>query len=157
MRSVSEIVMERPIHSVDRHQTVAEAARVMAEKNIGALPVTKETRLVGIFSERDVITRVVAMKMNPEKVLVGDVMTKRIVVAEAEESYESCLQKMQGAHCRHLPVVSNGELVGVVSLRDLLMVDLDEKERNLEYLESYIYTIPPGTAKKYKDQSTKTP
>jgi hypothetical protein len=58
---------------------------------------------------------------------------------------------MQKAHCRHLPVVAGGQLLGMVSLRDLLMVDIDEKERNLEYLESYIYTIPPGTAKKYQD------
>jgi len=153
MRAISEIVRDRPLHAVNRDQTVEEAARFMAEKSIGAVPVTKENRLVGIFSERDVITRVVAMKLNPEKVVVGDVMTQRIVVAEAEESYESCLQKMRQAHCRHLPVVDRGQLIGIVSLRDLLMVDLDEKERSLEYLESYIYTIPPGMARKYSPKT----
>jgi CBS domain-containing protein len=151
MRSIGEFVEGRPIHAVSRELTVAEAARFMAEKKVGAVPVTKENRLVGIFSERDVITRVIALGRDPSKTVIGDVMTTRIVVAETDEGHASCLKKMQKAHCRHLPVVSGGQLLGMVSLRDLLMVDIDEKERNLEYLESYIYTIPPGTAKKYQD------
>jgi predicted transcriptional regulator len=80
-------------------------------------------------------------------------MTTKIVVASADESYESCLAKMQKAHCRHMPIVAGEQLIGFVSLRDLLMMDLDEKERNLEYLQSYIYTVPPGAAKKYETQS----
>ncbi|MBI4429829.1 MAG: hypothetical protein HY562_12010 [Ignavibacteriales bacterium] len=58
---------------------------------------------------------------------------------------------MQKAHCRHLPIVSGDRLVSLVSLRDLLMIDLDEKERNLEYLQSYVYMVPPGAAKKYEE------
>ncbi|MBI3788912.1 MAG: CBS domain-containing protein, partial [Ignavibacteriales bacterium] len=72
-----------------------------------------------------------------------------IVVATAEETYESCLKKMQQLHCRHLPIVSGEQLIGMVSLRDLLMIDIDKKEQDLEYLHSYIYTIPPGMAKRY--------
>lgn len=151
MRSIGEFVQDRPIHAVSRELTVAEAARFMAEKKVGAVPVTKENRLVGIFSERDVITRVIALGRDPSTTLIEEVMTTRIVVAESDENHASCLKKMQKAHCRHLPVVSGDHLLGMVSLRDLLMVDIDEKERNLEYLESYIYTIPPGTAKKYQN------
>jgi CBS domain-containing protein len=149
MRTISELIQDHPIYTVQRDQTVAEAVRYMAEKNIGAVPVMQANRLVGVFSERDVITRIVSRGLDPTVVPVKDVMTTRIVVAEVNESYTSCLQKMKAAHCRHLPVVSGEQLLGMVSLRDLLMMDLDEKERNLEYLESYIYTIPPGTAKKY--------
>ncbi|MEP0823778.1 MAG: CBS domain-containing protein [Ignavibacterium sp.] len=149
MRPINELIQDHPIYTVQRDQTVADAVRYMAEKNVGAVPVVKDNRLVGIFSERDVITRVIAKGLDPSTVPVGDVMTTRIVVAEVNESHDSCLQKMKTAHCRHLPVVSGERLLGMVSLRDLLMMDLDEKERNLEYLESYIYTIPPGTAKKY--------
>ncbi len=150
MQSISEMIKERPLYSVTRDQTVADVVRFMAEKNIGAVPILKEDRLVGVFSERDVITRVVARGIDPSTIVVADVMTTRLVVAEAEEGYESCLRKMQKAHCRHLPVVSGSKLLGMVSLRDLLIVELDEKERNIEYLQSYIYTIPPGAAKKYE-------
>ena len=151
MKAISEIVGERPLFSVDRRQSVADTVRYMAEKNIGAVPVMNNKRLVGIFSERDVVKRVVARGLDPKSLVVGDVMTTKLVVAEADEGYESCLKKMQKAHCRHLPVVKGDHLLGVVSLRDLLMVDLDEKERNLEYLQSYIYTVPPGTMKKYEN------
>lgn len=153
MKPISEIVSGRPLFSVTKENTVAEVAQFMAEKNVGAIPVMEDNRLVGIFSERDVITRVVSKGLNPAEVKVGDVMTTKIVVANAEESYDSCLKKMQQAHCRHLPVISGERLIGFVSLRDLLMMDLNEKERNLEYLQSYIYTVPPGTAKRYESQS----
>lgn len=150
MKSIIEIVGERSFFSVERSQTVAETVRYMAEKNIGAVPVLNNNRLVGVFSERDVIKRVMARGLDPTSIVVGDVMTTKIVVAEAHESYESCLKKMKLAHCRHLPVVEGDQLLGIVSLRDLLMIDLDEKERNLEDLQSYIYTVPPGTTKKYE-------
>lgn len=152
MKSISEIVRDRPLYAASPDMSVEEAARYMAENKIGAVPVLSDDRLVGIFSERDVVTRVIARGLDPKQAKVKDVMTTKIVVAQADESINSCLTKMQQAHCRHLPVVSGDDLIGIVSLRDLLQIDLDEKERNLEYLESYIYTIPPGTAKRYKDQ-----
>ncbi|MCI0706805.1 MAG: CBS domain-containing protein [Ignavibacteriae bacterium] len=153
MKPISEIMGEKPIFSISREKTVADAARYMAEKNVGAIPVVENNRLVGIFSERDVITRVIARGLDPTQASVSDVMTTKIVVANADEGYESCLAKMQKAHCRHMPIVAGEQLIGFVSLRDLLMVDLDEKERNLEYLQSYIYTVPPGAAKKYETNS----
>ena len=152
MKPISEIINQRPLFSVNRDQTVAEVVRFMAEKNIGAVPVLNNNRLVGVFSERDVIRRVIARGLDAASVSVADVMTTTIVVAESDESYESCLKKMKQAHCRHLPVVKGDQLLGIVSLRDLLMIDLDEKERHLEYLHSYIYTVPPGTTKNYKQQ-----
>lgn len=150
MKPIKELVSERPLHAIAKEKSVLETARFMAEKNVGAVPVMEGTRLVGMFSERDIVTRVISKGLDPAKTNVGDVMTSQIVVANADESYESCLRKMQQAHCRHLPIVSGEQLIGVVSLRDLLMIELDEKERNLEYLQSYIYTIPPGTAKRYE-------
>lgn len=152
MTPISEIINQRPLFSVNRNQTVAEVVRFMAEKNIGAVPVLNNNRLVGVFSERDVIRRVISRGLDAASVSVADVMTTTIVVAQSDESYESCLQKMKQAHCRHLPVVKGDQLLGIVSLRDLLMIDLDEKERHLEYLHSYIYTVPPGTTKNYKPQ-----
>ena len=153
MKPISETVNERPLFSISREKTVAEAARFMAEKHVGAVPVVEQNRLVGIFSERDVITRVIAKGLDPSTTKINDVMTTQIVVANADEGYESCLKKMQQAHCRHMPIVAGEQLIGFISLRDLLMMDLDEKERSLEYLQSYIYTVPPGAAKKYGPKS----
>ena len=150
MKPISDTVGTKQIFSLAKEKTVAEAARFMAEKNVGAIPVVENTRLVGIFSERDVIKRVIAKGLDPASTSLSDVMTTNIVVADAEESFDSCLKKMKKAHCRHIPIVSGEQLIGFVSLRDLLMMDLDEKERDLEYLHSYIYTVPPGAGKKYE-------
>ncbi|MGH2567483.1 MAG: CBS domain-containing protein [Bacteroidota bacterium] len=150
MKPISEIITDRSLFSISREMTVSEAALFMAEKNVGAVPVVEGSRLVGIFSERDVITRIIAKGLDPTSTNIGDVMTTKIVVANADESYESCLKKMQQAHCRHMPIVAGEQLIGFVSLRDLLMLDLNEKERNLEYLQSYIYTVPPGATKRYE-------
>ncbi len=150
MKPIGEIVSGRPLFSIAKESTVAEAARFMAEKNVGAVPVMEGNRLVGIFPERDVITRVISKSLDPGTTTISDVMTTKIIVANADENYESCLKKMQQAHCRHMPIVAGEQLIGFVSLRDLLMMDLDEKERNLEYLQSYIYTVPPGAAKRYE-------
>lgn len=152
MKTISEIVKGRPLHALDRNKTVFDAAVLMAEQDIGALPVVDGQRLVGIFSERDIIKRVISQEKNPSATPVHEVMTTKIIVADANESFDSCLSKMKKAHCRHIPIISGDELVGMVSLRDLLQINLDEKEQNLEYLESYIYTIPPGVAKRYQDQ-----
>lgn len=151
MKPIGGVIKDRALYSVTKSSTVAAAAQYMAEKNIGAVPVVEENRLVGVFSERDVITRVVAKGLDPATTKIQDVMTVKIVVAEVNEAYESALKKMQKTHCRHLPVVDGEQLVGFVSLRDLLMMDLDEKEQNIDYLHSYIYTVPPGTAKRYEE------
>ncbi len=150
MKSMGGIVSGRPLYSIARSMTVAEAAVYMAEKNIGAVPVVEGERLVGVFSERDIVKKVVSKNLDPKTTTISDVMTSKLVIASADESFESCLQKMQKAHCRHLPIVSGDQLIGFVSLRDLLMIDIDEKERNLEYLQSYIYMVPPGATKKYQ-------
>jgi CBS domain-containing protein len=150
MNPISDIIKERPLYSVSKDSTVLAAVQYMAQNNVGAVPVLHEGRLVGIFSERDVVKRVIARGLDTATTPISEVMTTQIVVANETESYESCLKKMQQAHCRHLPVVAGEKLVGVVSLRDMLMMDLDAKERNIEYLQSYIYTVPPGAAKRYE-------
>ena len=106
MKPIKELVSERPLHSIAKEKSVLETARFMAEKKIGAVPVMEGNRLVGMFSERDIVTRVISKGLDPAKTNIGDVMTSQIVVANADESYESCLRKMQQAHCRHLPIVS---------------------------------------------------
>jgi CBS domain-containing protein len=147
MEPIGSLLKDRPLFTISSGKTVHETAMTMAEKNVGALPVVEGERLVGLFSERDVITRVIAKGLNPASTLLQDVMTKNLVVATAEEDISACLVKMQQAHCRHLPVVSGERLVGFISLRDLLQKDLSQKTEDLEYLKNYMFTIPPGSQK----------
>jgi CBS domain-containing protein len=87
--------------------------------------------------------RVVAKGLDPDATRVGDVMTRDLVVSEAGESHEDGVRKMKQAGCRHLPVVEGGQLIGIVSLRDLLQVDLSEKDEEIRWLNAYIHYTPP--------------
>jgi CBS domain-containing protein len=110
---------------------------------VGAVSVLDGSRLVGILSERDVMSRVVAPQLDPDRTRVGEVMTKDLVVAQSGESHEEGLRKMKQAGCRHLPVVDGDRLVGMVSQRDLLQIDLSEKDEEIRWLNAYIHFIPP--------------
>ncbi|MFQ5798526.1 MAG: CBS domain-containing protein [Bacteroidota bacterium] len=151
MKSIREIVTgKQQVYSVQMDMTVLDAVKYMAEKRIGAVPVVDGTRLVGIFSERDVITRVIAKGLRPDSTKVSEVMTTNLVVATEDESYESCLRKMKQASRRHLPIVARDSLKGVLSLRDLLMVDINEKDEKIEFLQSYLFHLPPDAQKRYQ-------
>ena len=122
----------------------------MAEHNIGAVPVVDGDRLAGIFTERDVLTRVVAAGRDPASTLVSDVMSTDLVVAEVSESYETCLGRMKQARVRHLIVLDQGRLAGILSLRDLLAADIDEKEEAITLLNAYVHYIPADVESKLR-------
>jgi CBS domain-containing protein len=142
MRSVKAILGDRETIVVARSASIADAARLMAEHHIGALPVLDGDRLVGIFTERDVLTRIVAAGRNPDTSRVGDVMSTDLVVCEMAESYEVCLKRMQQARVRHLLALQDGRLAGIVSMRDTLAADVDEKAEELTLLNAYVHYIP---------------
>jgi predicted transcriptional regulator len=142
MKSLKSIVGDRGMWTVDRFTTVKEAARLMAEKHIGAVPVLEGDRLVGIFTERDVLNRIVAAGLNPENTAVGDVMSTGLVASELTETYEACMRRMQQAHVRHVIVLDRGRLAGIVSLRDLHAADIAEKEEAITLLNAYVHYIP---------------
>jgi CBS domain-containing protein len=150
MKPIRHLLENRSVYSIERSMTVRDAAGFMAGKNIGAVSVMEQGRLVGIFSERDVVFRVIARGLDPSSVLVGDVMTHDIVVGDADDTYEICLRKMKLANCRHLPIVRGEVLLGVISLRDLLQVDIDEKEDKIEFLTDYMFHVSPESSKKYR-------
>ena len=118
------------------------AARLMSECQIGAVPVLDGDRVAGIFSERDVMARVVAAGRDPERTAVRDVMTTELIAADSEDSFENCLRTMQNARVRHLLVLREGRLAGIVSLRDLLAVEIDEKDEEIQWLNAYVHHIP---------------
>ncbi|HCV44101.1 MAG TPA: IMP dehydrogenase [Bacteroidetes bacterium] len=149
MMSIKELIRNRSVYTVDGNTTVQAAVECMAKNKIGAVSVMEGDRLVGVFSERDVINRVVARSINPVTTTVSSVMTTNLVVATADESYESCLRKMKQANCRHLPVVEGDKLVGFISLRDLLQVDISEKDDTIQFLNNYMFHVPPGVEKRY--------
>jgi CBS domain-containing protein len=150
MKSIKAIIGDRETVVVDPSLSIADAARVMAGRNIGAVPVVDGDRLVGVFSERDILTRVVAVDRSPATTAVRDVMTTELVVAEVSESYEACLARMQQARVRHLIVLDQGRLAGMVSLRDVLAADIDEKAEAITLLNAYVHYIPADVESKLR-------
>ncbi|HUG55261.1 MAG TPA: CBS domain-containing protein [Vicinamibacteria bacterium] len=144
MKTIGGLVAGREVYNVRSEQTVREAARYMTERRVGAVSVLDGTRLVGILSERDIMGRVVAKQLDPDRTRVADVMSKDLVVAQTGDSHEDGLRKMKQAGCRHLPVVEADRLVGMVAQRDLLQIDLSEKDEEIRWLNAYIHFIPPA-------------
>lgn len=138
MRSIRTILGSRETVTVDRFASVLDAAREMAGHQIGAVPVLEGDRIVGIFTERDVLVRVVAAGIDPAETKVGDVMSTQPETADIGESYDACLERMQRAHVRHLIVLADGCMAGILSLRDLMAVDLDEKSEHIALLNAYV-------------------
>lgn len=141
--SLREVVRDQRTCLTTRSATVAQAVRLMAEWNIGALPVLDGTRLVGIFTERDALVRVLAEGRNPHSTRVGAVMTAAPRCVNAAQSLNEAVGIMLELHCRHLPVVSEGKLVGMISLRKILPRLLDEKNAEMRDLREYLEYLPP--------------
>jgi CBS domain-containing protein len=130
MPTLRDIIRDRKVYSIDAGRTVLEAARFMMEHNVGALPVLRNGELAGIFSERDIMNRVVAVGRTPGTTAVSEVMTANPRAVPADETIEECLFIMREFGFRHLPIVDGKELKGLVSLRDILMRQAAELERN---------------------------
>ncbi|MGZ5431439.1 MAG: CBS domain-containing protein [Thermoanaerobaculia bacterium] len=123
MKQIAELIEGQILTVIEPGWTVRTAAERMTERNIGAVAVVHEGTLAGVFSERDIMSRVVAKGLDPDGTAVDSVMTREIVVADPGENVDDALQKMHSIGSRHLPVVQNGKLVGMISIRDLLEVD----------------------------------
>ena len=122
MQRISDLVSDRKvICSVDAHSSVLDAARFMTEHNIGAVPVLRDGELAGIFSERDVMNRVVAAGRRPGQTRVHEVMTPNPKAVQVDDTVENCLFIMKEFGFRHLPICEGKRLMGLVSLRDILL------------------------------------
>ena len=142
MRSIRDIVSAQDTVIIDHGMDVAAAARLMADRQIGAVPVADGHRIVGVFSERDALTRVVAAGLHPAATPVSRVMSAPLVIADIGDSYETCLNRMNQAHVRHLIVLDKERMAGFISMRDLLAIDLDEKVQTIALLNDYIHYAP---------------
>ena len=129
MAEIYDLVKDRRLYSIAGDASVLEASRSMAEHRVGALPVVENGQLVGIISERDVMTRVVAAGRSPGHTPVRDVMTANPKVVEPGESLENCLFLMKELGFRHLPICQGKELKGLVSLRDIMLKQLAQYQK----------------------------
>ena len=150
MDTLGAFVREQRLVVVAPSTPVLEAARLMAQHGVGAVPVVDSDRLVGIFTERDVMTRVVAAGLEPADTPVRSVMSTDLIVADVEDGREETLARLQQAHVRHLLVLRNRRLAGIVSIRDLIDRELASKDETLAFLNAYIHDIPA-------DQTPKKP
>lgn len=142
MKQIAELIEGQTLQVVEPGWNVRMAAEHMAEWNIGAVAVVDEGRLAGIFSERDIMARVVARGLDPSATNVSAVMSRELVVAEPSELVDSALQKMHSIGSRHLPVVEDGKLVGMISIRDLLEVDGQQQQAKARFMTDLVTYSP---------------
>ncbi len=137
---IRELLKNQVTVSAECHQTVVDVATMMVNHNIGAVPVLKDGRLVGIFTERDLMRRVVASGKDPARTTIREVMTEDPLTIEPKDCLETCMTLMRRHGFRHLLVCEAGELKGVVSLRDVLLHDLDEKDDEVRMMRAYLHS-----------------
>lgn len=139
MAMISQKV-ERQVVLLDENKSAWDAAVLMCDKHIGSVVVTRASQVVGLFTERDLIHHVVRGRQNPDTVAIRDVMRTKVPRVVPDESGEACIELMKLHKCRHLMVYDNDAFVGIISLRDLLVLLLEEKEELIRQLTKYVTT-----------------
>ena len=140
MLSVEQLLDQKPraIYSVGPEEPVLAAIKKMAEHHIGALVVMSGDKLVGILSERDYARKVVLMGRSSTETRIDSIMTARVVTVTAKQDAHDCMRLMTDMRIRHLPVVAGERVIGVLSIGDLVRAVIEEQERTIADLESYI-------------------
>jgi CBS domain-containing protein len=141
MKTVRNILDQkgRVVHTIDASETVLEAIGQLADKGIGALVVLKDGKPVGLFSERDYTCKVILTGKRSESTPVGDIMSRELVAVGPDTPVDECMALMTERRIRHLPVLDHGELVGLVSIGDIVKDIISEQQVVIEQLERYIY------------------
>ena len=142
MSCIYDLVKNQDTYRADTEQSVLDVARAMVDRNIGAAPVLREGLLVGVFSERDLMRRVVVEGRDPAQTRVGEVMTKDPLTVSPHEDMETCRFLMRRHGFRHLLICEGSQLKGMVSLRDILLHDLSEKDDEVRMMRAYIQSVP---------------
>jgi CBS domain-containing protein len=139
---ICDLIKNQETYRADADQTVLDVAQAMVARNIGAVPVLRDGLLVGIFSERDLMKRVVVEGRQAGNTRVGEVMTGDPLTVSPQETPENCMLLMRRHGFRHLPVCDGKQLRGLVSLRDLMLHDLNEKDDEVRMMRAYIQATP---------------
>lgn len=140
MSKVSQILASKggEVWSVAKDTSVFDSLALMAKKNVGALLVLEEGGVLGIFSERDYARKVVLEGRSSKDTLVSEVMTEQVITVEPDENIESCMNKMSEHRIRHLPVIEEGKLRGIISIGDVVNFIIGEQQFKIDQLENYI-------------------
>jgi len=143
MATVQDILGRKggEVVSMVADESVLNAARLMNERGIGSVLVTDEGELIGIFTERDVLRRVVAEQRDPAGVTLRAVMTSPVITCRPEAGVEECMALVTEKRVRHLPVMEKGELRGLITSGDLLAHQVQEQRDTIQYLNSYMFDI----------------
>jgi CBS domain-containing protein len=139
---ICDLIKNQETYRADADQTVLDVAQAMVARNIGAVPVLRDGLLVGIFSERDLMKRVVVEGRQAGDTRVSEVMTSDPLTVSPQETPENCMLLMRRHGFRHLPVCDGKQLRGLVSLRDLMLHDLNEKDDEVRMMRAYIQASP---------------
>ena len=141
MKSVAQILKSKPeqaVYSVTPSTSVYDAVKLLAEKNIGALLVMEGENIAGIFTERDYARKVTLMGLSSKDTPVRDIMTSAVRFVRPDQTNDDCMMLMTDGRIRHLPVMDNSKLVGVISIGDLVKDTISEQKFIIEQLEQYI-------------------
>ena len=140
MKTVNQLLEGKGenVWSANPQMTVYEALEMMSEKNVGALVVLEEEKLVGIFSERDYARKVILKGKSPMDTLVGDIMSRKVTCVRRDQSIEDCMALMTDKRVRHLPVLQDNRVVGVISIGDVVKDIISEQEFIIGQLKNYI-------------------
>ncbi|MCM2364866.1 CBS domain-containing protein [Pseudomonas sp. SR18] len=143
MKTVAQVLKAKDqknqdVHTIQWDHTVFEALVRMSEKNVGALPVVKEGVVVGIISERDYARKLILKGLSSVTTRVDDVMSSPVISVNTHKSVEECMNIMTDSHLRHLPVVEDGKLLGLLSIGDLVKEAIAEQANLIKQLEQYI-------------------
>ncbi|WP_321813606.1 MULTISPECIES: CBS domain-containing protein [unclassified Paraburkholderia] len=147
MTSVAQVLKSKPeqaVYTIGVNDSVFDAIRLMAEKHIGALVVVDGEAIVGIVTERDYARKIVLMDRSSKTTAVRDIMTPHVRFVQLEQTTYDCMALMTERRMRHLPVMENGKLIGMVSIGDLVKEIIAEQQFTISQLEHYI-TGGPGT------------
>ncbi len=145
MKKVKDILAKKgsEVISIAEQDSALEAARRMNERRIGSVVVTRGEQVVGLFTERDILTRIVAKGRDAAGTPVSEVMTSPVACCVRDTTLEECKGVMTDKHIRHLPVVEEGKLLGLVTSGDVMAFEATEREHTIEYLYEYLYGTAP--------------
>jgi CBS domain-containing protein len=126
------------VYTVNPEITVYEALKIMGEKNIGALLVMEDNNVKGIISERDYARKIILQGKSSSDTPVKEIMTEKVITVMPEDDIEKCMELMSGRKIRHLPVVKEGNVLGIISITDVVTAIIEVQKNTISQLESYI-------------------